>query len=324
MAAMLATLEGNEKGITLDDLFDVNDYLGVKYFGPEDWNRIKKCACIITMKAAKNPVLFYIDSLKDDYKDYKPSELANCVFGFNDAAGRDVMGSIPWDRLKVKIDNELLGLSLTSAIKKVGGAIKTGAGYAYDVATAPIKAGEYIIEKTPLKYTPGAKWYKTTTGLKEQYVDTPVKSGVQEVVDKTSETMYKFATETPFKYTGAGQIVKYLEKGREAAGITTPGTAEVYESEEEIIRQKRAAAEAAAKAASAASAAKSKEITAAKKLQAEAEQKAAAEAAAAAAAAEAAATQTQLEQTQATLTSKYAPWILGGAGLLLALSILKK
>ena len=324
MAAILATLEGNEKGITLNDLFDVNDYLGVKYFGPEDWNRVKKCACIITMKAAKNPVLFYIDSLKDDYKDYKPSQLANCVFGFNDAAGVELMGSLPWERCKLKIDNDLLGLSIGGALKKVGSGIKKAAGIAYDVATVPIKAGEYIMEKTPLKYTPGAKWYKKTTGLKEKFVDTPVKSGAQQIVDKTSETMYKFATETPFKYTGAGQIVKYLEKGREAAGITSPGTAEVYQSEEEIKRQKRAAAEAAAKAASAASTAKSKEITAAKKLKAEAEQKAAAEAAAAEAAAEAAATQQQLQQTQATLTSKYAPWVLGGCGLLLALSILKK
>ena len=324
MAAMLATLEGNEKGISLNDLFDVNDYLGVKYFGPEDWNRVKKCACIITMKAAKNPVLFYIDSLKDDYKDYKPSQLANCVFGFNDAAGVELMGSLPWERCKLKIDNDLLGLSISGALKKVGSGIKKAAGIAYDVATVPIKAGEYVIEKTPLKYTPGAKWYKKTTGLKEKFVDTPVKSGAQQIVDKTSETMYKFATETPFKYTGAGQIVKYLEKGREAAGITSPGTAEVYQSEEEIKKQKRAAAEAAAKAASAASTAKSKEITTAKKLKAEAEQKAAAEAAAAAAAAEQAATQNQLEQTQAVLTSKYAPWVLGGCGLLLALSILKK
>ena len=324
MAAMLATLEGNEKGITLNDLFDVNDYLGVKYFGPEDWNRVKKCACIITMKAAKNPVLFYIDSLKDDYKDYKPSQLANCVFGFNDAAGVELMGSLPWERCKVKIDNELLGLSISGVVNKIGSGIKTAAGYAYDVATAPIKAGEYIMEKTPLKYTPGAKWYKTTKEYKEKYVDTPVKSTTQAVVDKASGTMYKTATETPLKYTGMGQIVKYLEKGREAAGVTSPGTAEVYESEEEIIRQKRAAAEGAARAFNAASTAKSKEITATKKLQAEAEQKAAAEAAAAAAAAETAATQNQLEQTQAVLTSKYAPWVLGGAGLLLALSILKK
>lgn len=325
MAAMLATLEGNEKGITLDDLFDVNDYLGVKYFGPEDWNRIKKCACIITMKAAKNPVLFYIDSLKDDYKDYKPSELANCVFGFNDAAGRELMGSIPWERLKVKMDNELLGgFSIGGLVRDIGSGIKTAAGYAYDVATAPIKAGEYIIEKTPLKDVPGAKWYKTTKELKEKYVDTPVKSGAQQIVDKTSETMYKFATETPFKYTGAAQIVKYLEKGREAAGITSPGTAEVYESEEEQIRRMRAEEAEARRLKDEAEQKEAEEIRQMRAKEAEArrlkdatEQKAAAEAAAAAAAEE-------LEQTQAVLTSKYAPWVLGGCGLLLALSVLKK
>ncbi len=325
MAAMLATLEGNEKGISLNDLFDVNDYLGVKYFGPEDWNRVKKCACIITMKAAKNPVLFYIDSLKDDYKDYKPSQLANCVFGFNDAAGVELMGALPWERCKVKIDNDLLrGFSIGGVFEKVGSGIKKAAGYAYDVATAPIKAGEYIIEKTPLKYTPGAKWYKTTTGLKEKYVDTPVKSGAQQIVDKTSETMYKFATETPFKYTGAGQIVKYLEKGREAAGITSPGTAEVYESEEEKIRRMRAEEAEARRLKDEAEQKEAEEIRQMRLKEAEArrlkdvtEQKEAADAAAAAA-------QIQLEQTQATLTSKYAPWVLGGCGLLLALSILKK
>ena len=334
MAAMLATLEGNEKGITLDDLFDVNDYLGVKYFGPEDWNRIKKCACIITMKAAKNPVLFYIDSLKDDYKDYKPSELANCVFGFNDAAGRELMGSIPWERLKVKMDNELFGCSIGSIASKIGGAISAGAGMAYDaaktVATAPKTIGEKILTETPLKYTPGAWLYNKTEEIKDKALSVapPLKEisedPIQYVTDKSSKILYEAATKTPLKYTGYGIITKLTEKAREGAGITSPGTAEVNETEEEIIRQKRAAAEGAARAFNAASTAKSKEIEAAKKLQAEAEQKAAAEAAAAAAAAEQAATQNQLEQTQAVLTSKYAPWVLGGAGLLLALSILKK
>lgn len=335
MAAMLATLEGNEKGITLDDLFDVNDYLGVKYFGPEDWNRVKKCACIITMKAAKNPVLFYIDSLKDDYKDYKPSELANRVFGFNDAAGVELMGSIPWERLKVKMDNELLGWpSIGGIASKIGGAISAGAGMAYDaaktVATAPLTIGEKIWTETPLKDTPGGKWYKKQKEITDKVLSVapPLKEihddPIQYVTDKSSKILYDAATKTPLKYTGYGLVTKLVEKSREKAGITSPGTAEVNPTEEEIIRQKRAAAEAAARAASAASTAKSKEITAAKKLQAEAEQKAAAEAAAAAAAAEQAATQNQLEQTQAVLTSKYAPWVLGGAGLLLALSILKK
>ena len=321
--ALLATLEGENETITLNDLFDVNDFLGVKYFGPENWNRIKKCACIITTNATNNPVVFFLDNLKNDYP-AQPSELANCLFGFNDPAGRRAMGAPAWNTLKTKLDAELLGLSIGNVVSKIGSGIKTAAGYAYDVATAPIKAGEYIMEKTPLKYTPGAKWYKTSKEYKEKYVDNPVKSTTQAVVDKTSGTMYKIATETPLKYTGAGQMIKYMEKGREAAGITSPGTAEVYESEEEIIRQKRAAAEAAAKAASAASVAESKRVAAEKKLRAQAEQTAQAQAEAVTAAQEAAVTQQALEQAQQTLTSKYAPWILGGAGLLVALSILKK
>lgn len=322
MAAMLATLEGNEKGITLDDLFDVNDYLGVKYFGPEDWNRVKKCACLITMKAAKNPVLFYIDSLKDDYKDYKPSQLANCVFGFNDAAGVELMGSLPWERCKVKIDNELLG-SITGGLKKIGSGIKKGIGVVKDVVTAPLTIGEKVWTETPLKHTWGGKFVKKTSELREKVAE-PIKDAGQTVADKTSQLLYTAATETPLKYTGYGQVTKFIEKAREASGITSKGTADVYQSEEEINAQKRAAAEAAAKAASKASAVTTANRDAEKKLKDEAQQKAAAEAAAAAAAAEQAATQTQLEQTQATLTSKYAPWVLGGCGLLLALSILKK
>lgn len=323
MAAMLATLEGNEKGITLNDLFDVNDYLGIKYFGPEDWNRVKKCACLITMKAAKNPVLFYIDSLKDDYKEFKPSQLANCVFGFNDAAGVELMGSLPWERCKLKIDNDLLGLSITGGLKKIGSGIKKTAGVVKDVVTAPITIGEKVWTQTPLKYTPGGKFVKKTSELREKVAE-PIKDAGQTVADKTSQLLYTAATQTPLKYTGYGQVTKFIEKAREASGVTSKGTADVYQSEEEINAQKRAAAEAAAKAASKASAVTTANRDAEKKLKAEAEQKAAAEAAAAAAAAEQAATQTQLEQTQATLTSKYAPWVLGGCGLLLALSILKK
>lgn len=324
MAAMLATLEGNEKGITLNDLFDVNDYLGVKYFGPEDWNRVKKCACIITMKAAKNPVLFYIDSLKDDYKDYKPSQLANCMFGFNDAAGVELMGSLPWERCKVKIDNELLGWpNIGGAISKIGSGLKTAANVAKDIATAPLTIGEKVWTETPLKHTWGGKFVKKATEIQEK-ASAPIKDAVQYVTDTSSNFLYKAATKTPLKYTGTGQIIKNLEKAREASGITSPGTAEVYESQAEKDAKAAAAAAAAGRAAAAATAKQAEQLKAAKNLKAQKEQTAAAEAAAAAAAAEAATTQTQLEQTQATLTSKYAPWILGGAGLLLALSILKK
>lgn len=321
---MLATLEGNEKGITLNDLFDVNDYLGVKYFGPEDWNRVKKCACLITMKAAKNPVLFYIDSLKDDYKNYKPSELANCVFGFNDAAGVELMGALPWERCKVKINNELLGFpSIGGGLKKIGSAVKKTAGVVKDVATAPLTIGKKVWTETPLKVTPGGVFVKKALEIQEKAA-APIKDATQYVADTSSNFLYKAATKTPLKYTGTGQIMKMLEKAREASGVTTPGTAEVYESQAEKDAKAAAAAAAAGRAAAAATAKQAEQLKAAKNLKAQKEQTAAAEAAAAAAAAEQAATQTQLEQTQATLTSKYAPWVLGGCGLLIALSILKK
>lgn len=319
--ALLSTLEGDSETITLNDLFDVNDFLGVKYFGPEDWDRIKKCACIITSNAKNNPVVFFLDNLKNDYP--QPSRLSNCLFGFNDRLGRRVMGAPAWNSVKSKIDSELLGISVTGAIKKVGSGIKKAANVVETVATAPLKAGEYVWTETPLKYTPGGYFVKKTSEARET-VATPIKDATQYVTDKTSQLLYTAATETPLKYTGYGVMTRLAEKGREAAGITSPGTADVYETQEEIDAKKRKAAEASAKAASAASAKQAQQLAAAKKLKAEKEQTAAAQAEAIAAQQEAAATATALEHANETLSSKYAPWILGGAGLLVALSILKK
>ena len=42
-----------------------------------------------------------LNMFKDDYKDIKPSQLSNCVFGFNDAAGVELMGSLPWERCRL-------------------------------------------------------------------------------------------------------------------------------------------------------------------------------------------------------------------------------
>lgn len=320
--ALLATLEGENGTITLDDLFDVNDFLGVRYFGPENWNRIKKCACIITSNASNSPVVFWLDNLKNEYP--QPSELSKCLFGFNDRLGARCMGAPAWNAVKSKIDNELLGsFSITKGLKKVGSAVKKGASVVKDVATAPLTIGEKLWTETPLKYTPGGVFVEKASDIREK-VSTPIKDAAQYTADKTSQLLYTAATETPLKYTGYGQMTKLIEKAREAAGITTPGTADVYESQEEINAKKRAAAEAAAKAASAASAKQAQQLAAAKKLKAEKEQTAAAQAEAIAAQQEAAATATALEHANETLSSKYAPWILGGAGLLVALSILKK
>lgn len=319
--AMLATLEGEAETITLDDLFDVNDFLGVKYFGPENWNRIKKCACIITTNASNHPVVFFLDNVKNDYP--KPSELSKCLFGFNDDLGRRAMGAPAWNCVKSKIDAELLGLSLTSAISKVGSGIKKAAGVAKDVATAPLTIGEKVWTETPLKYTPGGIFVKKTSEIHEKAA-APVKDAAQYVTDTSSNFLYKAATKTPLKYTGTGQIIKMLEKAREATGVTTPGTAEVYESQAEKDAKAAAAAAAAGRAAAAATAKQAQQLAAAKKLKAEKEQTAAAQAEAIAAQKEAETTAKALETSNEMLSSKYAPWLLGGAGLLLALSILKK
>lgn len=323
--ALLATLEGENGTITLNDLFDVNDFLGVRYFGPENWNRIKKCACIITSNASNSPVIFWLDSLKNDYP--QPSELSKCLFGFNDRLGARCMGAPAWNAVKSKIDAELLGVDIGGGLKKIGSAIGSGVKTAFNVgktvATAPLVIGKKVWTETPLKYTPGGLWYKKTEDVKDKVLSVapPLqelnKDPIQYVTDKSSKVLYSAATKTPLKYTGYGLVTKLTEKAREKAGVTSAGTAEVYETQEQINAKKRAAAEAAAKAASAASALTTKSRDAEKKLRAEAEQTAAAQA-------QAAATQTELEQTQAVLTSKYAPWILGGAGLLVALSILKK
>lgn len=320
--ALLATLEGENGTITLNDLFDVNDFLGVRYFGPENWNRIKKCACIITSNASNSPVVFWLDNLKNDYP--QPSELSKCLFGFNDRLGARCMGAPAWNAVKSKIDSELLGLpSIGSIASSVGSGLKTAANVAKKVVTAPLTIGEKLWTETPLQSTPGGKLVSFSQRARKQ-VSEPITDAAQMVTDKTSQLLYTAATETPLKYTGTGQLIAATEKAREAAGITSAGTAEVYETQEEINAKKRAAAEAAAKAASAASAKQAQSLAAAKKLKAEKEQTAAAQAEAIAAQQEAAATQTALEHANATLSSKYAPWILGGAGLLLAMSILKK
>lgn len=321
MAAMLATLEGNEKGITLNDLFDVNDYLGVKYFGPEDWNRVKKCACIITMKAAKNPVLFYIDSLKDDYKDYKPSKLANCVFGFNDAAGVELMGSLPWERCKLKIDNELLGFSIGGAVR---GTVKTVSKGAKAAVQLPGKALDYVVEETPVQYIPGISLTKQAYDyVLEQPRDISAKA-VQSSQDIYSKAQQAVWTETPLKYTPGGWLVEQVEKGKEEAGILTPGTAGVYDSPEVKAAKEEAARRAALTHAAQASAqaAQTENLTRATQI---ARQKAdEAKAAAAQAVAEQQATAQALNIAESRLTSKYAPLVIAGVIGLLALSVIKK
>lgn len=319
--AMLATLEG-ENGITLDDLFEVNDFLGVKYFGAPIWNKIKKYVCDLTTNAAAAPAAFYIGTLKEDYPNYKPSELSCELLGFNDVAGCSLMGSVPWERLKVKIDNDLLGWpSVGSAIR--GGARVVSKG-AKAVVSAPKAAIDYLVEETPLEYVPGISLTKQAY---DYVLDQPretaadVTQATQDIYSKAQQTLWE---ETPLKYTPTGYVVKEIEKGKEQAGILTPGTAGVYDSPEVAAAKEEAARAAALRHGAEAStqAAQTENLTRSVQL---AQQRAiAAQEAAAQAAAEQAVTQQALDVMEARATSKYAPIIMAGMFGLLALSILKK
>ena len=233
--AELATLEGAQTGISLDDLFNVNDYLGVKYFGVDDWNKIKKYACEITRKAAKNPVLFYVDSLKVDYPTYQESPLSKAIFGFNDAYGSAAFGSVPWGRLKVKLDNELLG--------GIWDTIKKGIGYV-DVfsnlpGTAAKSAITYVSEKTPLKeiptysffyekiYQPGNKLlsYVRPDGL---VTEAKIRTGVTDISpieEKAAESRHE-RSEVYQQYVSDEQARKAAEAAAKASYAATAEQAE--------------------------------------------------------------------------------------------------
>ena len=316
--AQLATLEGEYSGISLNDLFDVNDFLGVKYFGLDDWNKIKKYACEITENAAKNPVCFYIESLKTDYPNYSASPFSQKVFGFNDRAGVALMGSIPWERLKVKLDNELLGSVWDWAKDKAGSALS----YVKEATNYPGYVYEVIAEKAPVWTTPGLIYeygYKPMKAVKE---------GTGEAIEKTqdlySKMQQKLWLQTPLKYTPTAQyVVKPIEEAKEEIGLTTPGTAGVYESHAEKEAREEAerelaqrSAKAAAQAASAASAAQAAQLKQAKTRQAYEQQISEKQQVLEA-------TQRHLEEQQAISESKYLPLVLGGSVLLLALSIIK-
>lgn len=332
--ALLATLEGDtmDKGISLNDLFDVNDFLGIKYFGPYDWDRIKKYACQITRTAANRPTVFFIENLSKNYP--KNAGYGSALMGYNDTLGVACMGAPAWETVKNKIDYELLGgwnpLSsvkdaVTSIGEKVGEVFRPVTNTTKKVLDVPMKIYSKIINSVPgSQYNPVTQLYNTFTDTKEKFVDNPTKEVLQQTVDTSSGVIYKIATESPLKYLPTAQLIAATEKARETANITSPGTAGVYmtaaQAEEEEKKKKEAAARHAAMASQQATQYENEQR--AKILAQNAAAKAQAEAVTAQE--EAAVIQQNLEQTQATLSNKYAPWILGGAGLLLALSILKK
>lgn len=119
--ALLTTFEGTETQaapLTISDLFNVNDYFGVKLFG-DAWNDVKRAAAIIAQRAVNAPIMFYISSLSNNQAaPGKSSEAGRKLWGYNDAAGVELLGAPCWGAVKHEFD-ELLGWNPFTTVKSV-------------------------------------------------------------------------------------------------------------------------------------------------------------------------------------------------------------
>lgn len=126
--AYLTTFEGEDTEtaapITIQDLFNVNDYYGVKLFG-NAWNDVKRAAAIIAQRAVNAPILFYIRAQGNaKAAPGTSSEMGRKLWGYNDRAGVELLGAPTWGAVKSEFD-ELLGWNPFSTIKKVGSTLLT-------------------------------------------------------------------------------------------------------------------------------------------------------------------------------------------------------
>lgn len=126
--AYLTTFEGDDTAtaapLTIQDLFNVNDYYGVKLFG-DAWNDVKRAAAIIAQRAVNAPILFYIRSQgKANAAPGQSSEMGRKLWGYNDAAGVELLGAPTWGAVKNEFD-ELLGWNPFTTLKNVGSTLLT-------------------------------------------------------------------------------------------------------------------------------------------------------------------------------------------------------
>lgn len=125
--AYLQTLEGDDTAtapISINDLFAVNDFYGIKLFG-DAWPDVKKAAAIIAQRAANSPIMFYIRSqANNNATPGQSSAMGRKLWGYNDRAGVELLGAPCWNAVKSEFD-ELLGWNPFSTIKKVGETLLT-------------------------------------------------------------------------------------------------------------------------------------------------------------------------------------------------------
>ena len=123
----LTTFEGVDTAtapISINDLFAVNDFYGIKLFG-DAWPDVKKAAAIIAQRAANSPIMFYIRSqANNNATPGQSSAMGRKLWGYNDRAGVELLGAPCWNAVKSEFD-ELLGWNPFSTIKKVGETLLT-------------------------------------------------------------------------------------------------------------------------------------------------------------------------------------------------------
>lgn len=129
--ALITTFEGVENPITVNDLFNVNDYMGVRMFGKDAWPQVKKAAAIIAQRAANAPILFFLRSQGTNQPAGQSSELGRQLWGYNDRAGVELLGAAAWGAVKNEFD-ELLGWNPFTTIKKGLKILRTPIDWAAD------------------------------------------------------------------------------------------------------------------------------------------------------------------------------------------------
>lgn len=225
--ALITTFEGVQNPITVNDLFNVNDYMGVRMFGPDAWPQVKQAAAIIAQRAANAPILFFLRSQGTSTQAAgQSSELGRQLWGYNDRAGVELLGAAAWGAVKNEFD-ELLGWNPFSTVKKafnyvtypVRYVVRKAAGSGIPGISEAGKGVQYLWkageEFSPV--TTGEKLYNVATG-EGYYTEAEIKAEQQKKEQKQLEQMYKDQTSRASKAASeAAKAQAEWEKAQAAA-----------------------------------------------------------------------------------------------------------
>lgn len=163
--ALITTLEGDETAapLTINDLFNVNDYYGVKLFG-NSWNQVKRAAAIIAQRAANAPIMFYLRAQKSEQPTGMFTKLGRDLWGYNDKAGVELLGRAAWGALKGQFD-ELLGWNPFSTLKKATDFVLTPITWTADKLTKTnIPVLKQVGQTVKFVTSAGVEFSPVTTG----------------------------------------------------------------------------------------------------------------------------------------------------------------